>query len=63
MIKPTYHEPRSMVRRAKKDSPSVETTIPEKIAHVMRLHPSNILEWMWVTEGLESYCKVLKPTA
>lgn len=63
MIKPTYQEPRSMVRRAKKDSPSVETTIPEKIAHAMRLHPGDILEWMWVTEGLESYCKVLKPTA
>ena len=60
MTKPKYQEPRSKVRLAKKDSPSLETTIPEKIAHAMRLQAGDSIQWLWITEGLESYCKVKK---
>jgi uncharacterized cupredoxin-like copper-binding protein len=60
LTKPKYQEPRSRVRQAKKDSPSVETTIPEKIAHAMRLQPGDSIEWVWITQGLESYCRVSK---
>jgi hypothetical protein len=58
LTKPKYQEPRSKVRLAKKNSASVETTIPEKIAHAMRLKAGDSIEWIWITQGLESYCKV-----
>jgi len=60
MTKPKYQNPRSKVVAAKKDSPSLKTTIPEKIVHAMRLQPKDSLEWIWVTEGYGSYCKVAK---
>lgn len=63
MTKPKYQEPRSKVRQAKKDSPSVETTIPEKIAHAMRLQSGDSIEWIWIIEGFQSYCRVRKVQA
>lgn len=60
MTKPRYQEPRSKLRKAKKESTSLETTVPEKIAHAIRLQPGDSIEWIWITEGLDSYCKVRK---
>jgi hypothetical protein len=60
LTKPKYQEPQSKVRQAKKDSPSLETTIPEKIAHAMRLQPGDSISWIWMTEGYQSYCKVAR---
>lgn len=60
MTKPIYQNPRSSIVAAKKGSPSLKTTIPEKIAHSMRLLAGDAIEWIWITEGFESYVKVKK---
>jgi hypothetical protein len=38
----------------------LKATIPEKIAHAMRLQAGESIEWIWITEGFESYVKVKK---
>jgi hypothetical protein len=60
MPKAKFDHPRSKVR-ARKDHPSsLVSTIPEKIAHAMRLQAGHSIEWIWSTSGYESYCKVVK---
>jgi len=55
-----YQHPRSKIAAARKDSPSLKTTVPEKIAHAMRLQAGDSMEWIWTQEGFLSYCKVVK---
>jgi hypothetical protein len=45
---------------AKKDSTSLKTTVPDKIAHAMRLQAGDSIEWIWITEGFGSYVKIRK---
>ena len=60
MTKQKYQYPHSKLVSAKANSPSLKTTVPEKIVHAMRLQAGDSIEWIWVTEGLQSYCKVVK---
>jgi hypothetical protein len=62
MTKPKYPLPRSKVR-ARPDGITLSASIPKEIVHAMRLHAGDSIEWVWITEGLESYCKVRKATA
>jgi hypothetical protein len=59
MTKAKYQYPRSRVR-SRTDSESMVTTIPEKIVHAMRLQAGDSIEWIWITEGFESYVKARK---
>ncbi|HKZ61720.1 MAG TPA: AbrB/MazE/SpoVT family DNA-binding domain-containing protein [Nitrososphaera sp.] len=61
MGKPHYnHYPRSIIQ-SRKDHPSTLTvTVPKKIVQAMLLKQGDIVEFVTVTEGLESYCKVRK---
>jgi hypothetical protein len=59
MTKPKYLHPRSKIRTVRPDVNSIETTIPAKIAHAMRLQPGDSIEWIWITEGYQTYCKVV----
>jgi hypothetical protein len=60
MPKTKFEHPRSKVR-ARQDHPSsLVSTIPEKIAHAMRLQAGDSIEWIWMTEGFESYVKIKK---
>lgn len=63
LTKPKYQHPRSKVREVRPGVNSVETTVPEKIAHVMRLQAGDSIEWVWITEGFESYVKIRKVQA
>ena len=60
MTKPKYVNPRSKVKLVRKESKSLDITIPEKIAFGIRLQAGDSLEWIWITEGFESYVKVRK---
>ena len=60
MTKPKYLHPRSKLVAARQDSPSLKTTVPEKIVNEMRLQAGDSLEWIWISEGLITYCKIIK---
>ena len=63
MPKAKFEDPRSKVR-ARPDHPaSLVSTIPEKIGHAMRLQAGDSIEWVWMTEGFESYVKIRKISA
>ena len=59
MTKPRYRFPRSKIR-SRPDGGTLTASIPKEIVHSMRLQAGDSLEWIWITEGLESYCKVRK---
>jgi hypothetical protein len=60
MTRSKFDHPRSKVR-ARIDHPtSLTATIPEKIVHSMRLQAGDAIEWIWITEGFESYVKIKK---
>jgi len=59
MTKTKYDYPRSKVR-GRPDGSTVTATVPAKIAHALRLKPGDIVEWIWITEGFESYVKIKK---
>ena len=60
MTKPKDEYPRSKVQPRSDHPTTLIVTIPGKIVHAMRLQASDSIEWVWVTEGLQSYCKVVK---
>lgn len=51
---------KSAVARASNKSPSVRTTIPEKIAQELKLDPGDILDWEVVQEKGRLVAKVKK---
>jgi len=57
LTKPKYQYQRSKVVAAKADSPSLKTTVPEKIAHALRLQAGDSIEWIWITEGFDKDVK------
>jgi translation initiation factor IF-1 len=59
MTKSKYDNPRSKIR-GRPDGSTVTATIPAKIAHPMRLKPGDVVEWIWTTEGYDSFAKVRK---
>jgi hypothetical protein len=60
MTRSKFEHPRFKVR-ARIDYPgSLVATISEKITHTMRLPAGDSIEWIWITEGFESYVKVNK---
>jgi len=59
MTKAKCDYPRSKVR-GRPDGTTIQASIPAKIAHALRLRPGDVVEWIWVQEGLQSYCKVIK---
>ena len=63
MTKPKYQRPRSKIVTAKKDSPRLKTTIPEKIVHAMRLQGGDSIGWIWITEDSKSYSNAKEITS
>lgn len=61
MSKPKYPHPRSKVR-ARPDGVTLSASIPKEIVHAMRLQAGDSIEWLWITEGLESYVKLKRLT-
>gem|GEM_PF-2931725 len=59
MTKSKYDYPRSKVR-GRPDGATLTATIPSKIVYAMRLKPGDIIEWVWTTEGYNSYSKMKK---
>jgi hypothetical protein len=60
MTKAKYEHPRSKIR-ARIDHPtSLVTSVPAKMVHAIRLQAGDSIEWIWITEGFESYVKVKK---
>lgn len=59
MTRPKYPHPRSKVRD-RPDGATLSASIPKEIVHAMRLQAGDSIEWVWITEGLESYCRVRK---
>lgn len=57
MTKSKYQHPRSKVR-SRPDGITLTASIPKEIVHAMRLQAGDLIEWMWITEGLESFCKI-----
>jgi hypothetical protein len=51
--------PRSKVR-SRPDGGTLTASIPQPIAHAMRLQAGDSIEWIWITEGYQSYCKVIR---
>ena len=51
---------KSAVARASKKSPSVRTTIPEKLAREMEIQPGDILDWELAQEKGRMIAKVKK---
>jgi hypothetical protein len=51
---------KSAVARASNKSPSVRTTIPEKIAQEVRIKPGDILDWEVLFEKDRKVMKVRK---
>jgi hypothetical protein len=61
MTKAKYDNPRSKVR-GRPDGTTIQSSIPAKIAYSMPLQPGDVIEWIWTTEGYNSYAKVNKVT-
>lgn len=59
MTSPTHSFPRSKVR-GRPDGVTLSLSIPKEIVHAMRIVPGESLEWIWVTEGLDSYLRLRK---
>lgn len=59
MTKPKYSNPRSKVR-ARPDGVTLSASVPKEIVHAMRLQAGDSIEWIWITEGLESIVKLRK---
>jgi hypothetical protein len=59
MTKRKYAHPRSKIR-ARPDGITLSASIPKEIVHAMRLQPGDTVEWVWATEGLDSFCRIRK---
>ncbi len=51
---------KSAVAKASNKSPSVRTTIPEKVAQEMGIKPGDILDWEILSENRRQVMKVRK---
>ena len=58
MTKPKYNNPRSRLRSAKKDSVSIETTVPERIAGYWSLKAGQSVEWITIEKGDERWVEL-----
>ena len=52
--------PRSIVRKRQDYPSSLFATIPAKIVKQWTLKPGDVLEFVFITEGSESYIKIRK---
>ncbi len=54
------HYPRSVVQKRSNHPSTLQTTVPKQIVSQWQLKPGEILEFVFVTEGFDSFVKVRK---